>query len=410
MVETLKGFPSVVANITIAAGSNNDPEGKEGVAHFLEHMTFKGTKTKTASQISTAFESVGSVINASTSNSFIKFYVKCIAEDTEFCFELLSDIYLNATLPDAEIEKERLVILQELAMVNDDPERCVNELHAKTVYGDSPLGKPIGGFAETVSAISKQDLFAFQTKHFVPSKTVVSFAGNISFAKAEQLVEQYFKMQQTTLQPFVASKKPTHFAKNIPFAAQAKPIMQNHVVLSFPGVSAFQKDAKAYLLISFFLGGGMSSRLFQRIREDHSLVYTIVAYNSSGLHSGDLEIYFATEPKNLEKALQEIKKEINEIVIAGVPQTEFDKTKKFLKNILLMMRENIEYIATNNAKDVLCYNKPRSLKYELKKMESITLEHMHHLAKHMFKWPNASLCVVGPLPSKQLQKSWLKSN
>jgi len=410
VVETLKGFPSVVANITVGCGSNDDPKGKEGIAHFLEHMAFKGTNTRTSSEIANAFESVGSVINAATSNDFIKFFVKCISEDVSFCFELLSDVFLNSTLPELELEKERLVVLQELAMIEDDPENVVSELLAGSLYAGNTQGNPVGGFFDTVSSITRNDMLNFKNKNFTFDKTVISFAGNISFDEAEKLVEKYFINSQLkgADKPFVFSKVQIKASNEPSYIFKQKKIVQNHVILSFPGINLFNKNSTKMLLLSFFLGGGMSSRLFQRIREEHGLVYNISAFDNASVKSGNLEIYFATEEKNMQEAFKEIKEELEKISCEGIQDEEFEKIKKFLKNLLLMLRENLDFVASGNAKEILCYGKPRSVGKEIKKMEIIKKHELEDFAKKTFDFSKAVVAVVGNKTSKSFVNKWLK--
>lgn len=402
VVDTLKNFPSVVCSIRVGTGSVNDVEFKEGISHFIEHMIFKGTYTKTAQEIACYFEELGAEINAYTSQFFTNYYAKCVKLDTEKVFEQLCDIVKNSKFDNEEIEREKGVVIEEIGMEADDPFSVVSSLLGKTIYSSPNLQNDILGTIESVKSITRDDILKYVEKYYTENNIVVTFSGNISFEEAEKLTEKYFAESNEECTPVVFKESKEVLRFDSPFIVKDKQLEQAHVMIAYETENLYKGNLEKLNILSKVLGGSMSSRLFQAVREKLGLVYSIFTINNFLSSCGFIIIYFATAPKNIEKAIKAIDEVILEIKETEMEEQELKKAKKIIANELIMSKEKLLTINSKISKEMFMYGKERKDSCVLKQIEKTTTKDIKELSKKIFNNKRV-VCIVGDKVSQQIK-------
>ncbi len=337
LCEPMPHLRSVSVGVWVRAGSILESPAENGLSHFLEHMAFKGTHRRTARQIAEEMDAVGGHLNASTSKLCTNYYAKVIDENLPLAVDLLSDIVRDPLLDEKEVDKERGVILEEISMVDDTPDDVVFDVLAEASFGDQPLGRTILGSSERIAAYTAADLRAYRQKHYCPGNAVVALAGNIDIAEVKALVCQYFgdwTGDGGEAYPACAVNSPPRVLK------RKKDVEQVQLCVNYVGNPIGSPLVYATATLSNLLGGGMSSRLFQRIREELGMAYTVYSSPSSYPHCGEFTIYAATSPKNADKVLTEIDREIDRLLADGVNEKEFKMAKAQLKGGFILGLES----------------------------------------------------------------------
>ncbi len=394
----------------INTGSVNENENNNGISHVIEHMTFKGTKLRSAEQISTELESLGANINAFTSRYITCYYGSCIKENAEKCFEIFSDMILNSQYDEEELKKELKVIFEEIDMYEDDPGSVAYDKYNEIFFENTKLEKSVIGTKKVLKALKRQDLVDYINKFYVPHNMVVSFAGGITFEEADQMVSKYFncgfKTKNAPILPYITKDMLLPKQK---FVCQKKDISQTHIVLGYPTENVYSDNAAAINVLSFILGGGMSSRLFVRIREKLGLVYSINAMPELFDIAGNIIISLATNHTNQELALKSIREEIDNIAQNGVTQAEIDKAKTFCKSMIVMSSETTTNIARHNASNVMQFGRHKTIDDRIDEINKVTLEQVNTLAKEIFSSENYCMAIVSDNPNKDGMKIYNKS-
>ena len=392
-VTSMKKTRALAVGIFVGAGSINEDAENNGISHFIEHMLFKGTKTRNAYQIADEMESIGANINAFTSKMLTAYYTVSTDEYAEECIDILSDIYLNATFTGENLEREKTVVYEEINMTEDDGEDLAFELLNKAHFKDTPLAKPILGTVETVKKMDKAMILDYMGKYYTANNTVVVIVGNIEEDKAKALVEKYLDkyikkggIERIEVPP--AELLSQYIEKN-------KPIEQSNIGLSFPCVKKNDPREKALLLLTNIVGGSMSSRLFQEVREKLGLVYSI--YSSPLLYENDgyFVIFLATNPSYVEKAIKAIKKVIIELKKNGITEKEFKKGKAQLLSKLVLASESSAAIMRANGKSMIMTEEVFDLDKEIERIEQTTLKDVEEMIDIIFKIDKASASYVG---------------
>ncbi len=337
LCEPMPHLRSASVGVWVRAGSILESPGENGLSHFLEHMAFKGTTRRTAREIAEEMDAVGGHLNASTSKLCTNYYAKVIDENLPLAVDLLSDIVRNPLLDEKEVDKERGVILEEISMVDDTPDDVVFDVLAEASFGDQPLGRSILGPAERIAAYTSDDLRAYRLKHYCPVNAVVALAGNIDMAQVKALVAEHFGSwtgDGGEEYPVCAINQPPRELK------RKKDVEQVQLCVNYVGNPMGSPLVYATATLSNLLGGGMSSRLFQRIREDLGMAYTVYSSPSSYPHCGEFTIYAASSPKNADKVLLEIDKEIGKLLSEGINEKEFKMAKAQLKGGFILGLES----------------------------------------------------------------------
>lgn len=392
VAEQMDSCYTVSFGIMVNVGSIREDEQTNGLSHFVEHLLFKGTQKRTAQQISEELDDIGANLNAYTSKDVTCYYTKSIAEDLEKCIDVLSDMYFNASFPADELEKERGVVLEEISSACDNPEDVSADLIMGALFNTQPLGQTILGNRDIIKYCDRHSIIEFKQKHYFPANTVVSVAGKFDFDELDDLVSNYFNVDQPC--NLVAEIEPACNYTN-DFLHEFKDVNQAHLQLAWGGCNYQSKEYEAMCLMCNTLGGGMSSRLFQSIREQHGLVYSIYSYPSFYTHNGSVEIYAGLSPDNIDKFSKLIKEEIDKFVTDGISQKELERGKVQAVNHLLMGLENNLSLMRVFGRFMLKTNTVYDVVEQRRAYERLTVDDVNRVARNVFATPYAS-SYVGP--------------
>ena len=328
VAEYIPHFPSVSVGLWIGAGSMYETKEESGLSHFVEHMLFKSTENRTTREIAVEMDALGGQVNAFTSKECTCYYAKVIAEHLERAMSLLSDLLLHAKMDEEEFEKERGVILEEIAMGEDTPEDLVYDLLAEAYFGEHPLARPILGTHDQIASVSRQALIDFRKKHYRPDNTVLAIAGQFDLEQFKAMAEKYLGSWQA--QGETKMPEAVHGCSG-DVKRKKKDIEQVHICLSYPGVSQEDDDLYPLTVMNNLFGGGMSSRLFQHIREEMGAAYSVYSYPSTYANCGTLSIYAGTSPELAQEVIDALHSEIKKLMDGGVTDEEFAMAKDQLK-------------------------------------------------------------------------------
>lgn len=336
VVKRMEGLLSVTMGILVGTGSSVETDKEDGISHFIEHMQFKGTKKRTSFEISDAFDRIGAQVNAFTGKDVTCYYSKCTSDHTAEAFEILSDLFLNSTFPDEEMVREKGVVCEEISMNEDTPDDLCFDLLSSAYYGNSGYGRNILGPAANVKAFTREDIFRYKQERYCPGNIVVSFAGGIDLRTAETLVETYFDMPAAeTFRPREKEISLKHLS-----LLRTKPIEQVHIAIGYPSLPREHRLADALQTVNSVLGGSMSSRLFQEVREKLGLAYSVYSYVSAFQECGSLVIYAGVNPASADKAYEEIGKVVAGMRENGITRDEFLRGREQMKSSMLFSQES----------------------------------------------------------------------
>ncbi|MGI6706901.1 MAG: M16 family metallopeptidase [Clostridia bacterium] len=392
--EKILHFRSVSMGIWIGVGSSFETQRKNGISHFIEHMMFKGTRNRTAKEIASIMDGVGGQLNAFTSKECTCYYSKVMDEHLSLAFDVLFDMLMNSIFDEVEIEKEKGVVLEEINMVEDTPEDLVHDLLAQSFFKGHPLSRPILGSPENILSFSQEDLFSFIRNHYIPSNTVISFAGNFDEDMVEELVERYVAFQENTPKRMETTNLPSF---NSAVAIREKETEQTHVCLALPGLPMGDDDLYSLLILNNLFGGGMSSRLFQSIREERGLAYSVYSYPSSYRNTGMFTIYAGMKPSQTEQVINLILEEMSHILEHGMEMKEFQQAKEQLKGNYLLGLESTSNRMSAIGKSQLLLNKVLSPQEIIEKIENVRIEDLKKVIYQVFDFNRLSCAVVGKL-------------
>lgn len=391
IVNEIEYVKSVTMGIMVGVGSANESEEENGISHFIEHVNFKGTKKRTAFDISDEIDCIGAQINAFTSKDVTCYYVKCIDEHAEKSFEILSDIFLNSTYPEEELDKERGVIIEEINMTEDTPDDlCVDKL-ATAYFGERGYGATILGPIANAERFNKNDILAYRKKHYQPANTVISFAGKIKFEEVCALVDRYFAQFSQQSNYCRLNVETTCLCGN---SVVDKSIEQAHIGIALPSIEILSPDKSASLCLSSILGGGMSSRLFQSVREKRGLAYSVYSFISTFKETGVLYVYAGVSPKMVKEAYDCILDEINLFSEKGITLKELNRAKEQIKGSTALSSESTSSLMMSYGKRLLLSNEIFDVESELKKLSSLTLEEVNEVAKRRFNTSKMATSIV----------------
>jgi len=392
IVESYNYVRSVSMGIMVGTGSYCENEKENGISHFIEHVNFKGTKKRTAFEISDSIDGIGAQIDAFTGKDITCYYVKCTDEHIEDCFEILADLFCNSVYPENELDKERGVIIEEINMSEDSPDDLCLDLLAKSYFGDGGFGATILGSQENVTRFTREEIFDYKKKFYKPSNVVISFAGNISEDVAYSLVERYMQFSGKNEAVNFPSINDKCLCGNL---AINKTIEQNHIAIGFPGVNVTSENRIALVCLNAVLGGGMSSRLFQSVREKLGLAYSVFSYMSSYKDLGTICVYAGVNPAKRETAYQCLLDEIKKFAENGVTEKELSRVKEQIKGSTVLSRENMSSIMISQGKRLLLTGKPFDIDKELQTVSDLSLDKVNKLAREYFSLNAYASAIVG---------------
>ena len=380
---------TVALGIWVKAGARDELPEENGIAHFLEHMAFKGTARRSARGIAEEIESAGGEINAATGMETTTYYARVLKNDWALALDILADIYTASTLDAEELERERDVILQEIAAAHDQPDDLVFDLAQAASFGDHPLGRSILGTHDLIASVTRDSILAWRQRNYWGSRMVVAAAGHIDHqafaAEAERLLGKIQSGQQPQrIQPAFL---PT-------FRTEEKPLDQAHLVLTFQAPSYKDPDIYVLQVLSNILGGGMSSRLFQEVREKRGLCYSVFSFGSAYEDMGQVGVYAATSPEHTNE-LMGLTTDIMMSVARDVSDAEVARAKAQLKTSLVMNLESASSRADQIARQFLAFGYVPAIATLVSKIEAVTPEQVHGLAERLFKAKQPGFSAVG---------------
>ncbi|MDE3226233.1 MAG: insulinase family protein [Nitrospirota bacterium] len=400
VTERMPAFKSVTVGIWVNVGSRDEGAGEEGLSHFLEHMFFKGTTSRSATQISREIDALGGELNAFTSRETTTFYVKVLDQHIKPAVALLSDLFRQSRFASKEVEKEKQVVLEEIRMVQDDPEDLVQELHTELAMKRHPLGRSILGCAQTIQGLRRAHLLRYVRTHYHPQQTVIAVAGSFNLAELAPLLDK--ALGTITQTDSVRSDRwPSEVCGGL--VVRKKALEQAHLCLGLPGVALDHKDRYGAYALNALLGGSVSSRLFQEVRERRGLAYSIYSYLSSYSDSGMLTIYAATRPKEAARVVELISREIRRLRTKGVGGEELERTKNQMKGNLMLSLENSQSRMSKLAKDELHQRRYTSLEEMLTDIDRVNGEQLLRLSRELFDLNRLSVTALGTVSRNSLQ-------
>jgi len=388
VLEHMPASRSVSFGIWVKTGSRNESERLNGISHFIEHMLFKGSERYTAKEIAEIFDGIGGNINAFTSKEYTCYYAKVLDQHLPIAVDVVADMFLRSTLSEEDVTKEKNVIIEEISMYEDTPDDIVHDLIAKAAYGEHSLGMPILGTEENLLAMSGHDLREYMDLHYGNESIVISAAGHIDDS-VFALFEQHFGSLNRPVQAPIYT--PPDFRGGYRF--YKKKTEQNHICLAFPGFSQDDPLLYAALLVNNVIGGGMSSRLFQEVREERGLAYSIYSYHTSHLDSGLLTIYAGTAPKQSAEVLEIIQGTIEDVRLHGLKAEELHKGKEQMKGSLILGLESASSRMSRNGRNELMHGRLFTLDEMIERIDAVTAEDVLQAAIQMFTPPCAAAMV-----------------
>ncbi|WP_410510874.1 pitrilysin family protein [Paenibacillus sp. BR2-3] len=389
VMEKIPTGRSVSFGIWVKTGSRNERPENNGISHFVEHMLFKGTDRFSAKDIAEQFDAIGGNVNAFTSKEYTCYYAKVLDEHLPIAIDVLADMFFRSRMDAEELAKEKNVILEEIAMCEDTPDDLVHDLMSAAAYGEHPLAYTILGLKERLLDMTPDHLHAYMKEQYTIENTVISIAGNINESLVE-LLEHHFGTfgNHGTSAPL----SPPDFRGNLRF--HRKKTEQNHICLSLPGVRSGDPLQYAMVLINNAVGGGMSSRMFQEIREKRGLAYSVYSYHSSQADSGLFTVYAGTAPKQTKEVMELTKEMMHELAVKGLSEDELKKGKEQLKGSLILSLESTSSRMNRIGKNELMLGRHDTLDDMIAKIGQVTMEDINTVLNHMFAEPLA-MAMVG---------------
>ena len=393
--ETMEHLRSVTLGVWISAGSRHETPAEAGLAHYIEHVTFKGTPTRNPKQIAQEIESVGGILNAMTDKEICAFYAKVLDTHLELAVNLLADIVLNSTYPDEELEREKNVILEEINMYEDDPDEVAMDKFIDGLWKDSSLGRPTIGFKETVTSFKPDHVRAYRKKHYIYSNVTIAAAGNLNHDELVDYVQKEFSKTSLSLSTDIHEPHLPQVQYQQVFTD--KPIEQIHFCLGTDSFKRSHPDRYTMTILSAILGGGMSSRLFQEIREKRGLVYGISTYGQSFRDTGMFGVMAGTSPELYEQVKDLITVELLKIAKEPVTVSELQDAKEQLKGHLVLGLESSYSRMMRIAELQIYFGKYIPLDEVIEKFDAVSIDDVQRLSQQFFRPEKLALSVVGPL-------------
>ncbi len=402
---TLKERKSVAVGIWVAVGARHETQKLAGVSHYLEHLVFKGTHKRTANQIKESVEGVGGSLNAFTSEECTCFLVKSASRHFENVFDVLSDMVLSASLKEADIEKERTVILEEIKMTQDQPSQLADENLSELLWPEHVLGRPIAGTLKTVKGLTPDEIRNYRDRYYRPGLITVVAAGDIASKKLVSAVESRFGRTQALQEPQTAVFKGVQSKPKVKIFN--KKTEQVHLALGLHSLPKEHPDQYALDLLNVVLGGNMSSRLFNEVREERGLAYDIGSYQRHFNETGAFMVSAGVDSKKLPEALKVILAELEKVREHLVKPDELKRAKEFYLGQLELGLENSMSQMLWIGESVLATGKPKALKEITRRVEATRLEDLKNIARRLFVRGSLNLSVVGEIPVSR-QEDFLK--
>jgi len=396
ITETMPHVRSVSIGVWLTRGSRHESDALGGIAHFVEHMLFKGTGTRSAEDIAQAIDSIGGQLDAFTAKEYASYYIKVLDEHLPLAVDLLSDIVMNPAFPEEEIDREKKVILEEIKMVEDTPDDLVHELFTQHFWEGHALGRPILGSKETVESFSRQTLTDYFGDVYVAPNLIVSAAGNIQHAQVRELVLRAFEKLPSTASP-IDDTPPRVIPQVI---VRAKELEQSHVCLGTKSYQQNHDDRYVSYIMNTVLGGSMSSRLFQNVRERRGLAYAVFSGLSAYRDAGNITIYAGCGSAAVSELVDVCVDELRTMKNTPVGEAELRRAKDHLKGSLMLSLENTASRMSHLARQEIYFDRHFGLDETLAGVERVTVVDVQRVARDLFANGSLAATVLGPSPAE----------
>ena len=393
IVKQMNELPSVTIGVLVGTGAAYETDAEDGISHFIEHVQFKGTDKHTAFELSDAFDALGAQVNAFTGKDTTCYYTKSTTDHAKEAFALLAELFLKATFPEEELEREKGVVIEEINMDEDSPEDLCLDLLSRATFGNVGYGRNILGPKSNVQGFTRQQIFDYKSRRYCPQNVVVSFAGNIDLNFAVELAERYFG--DMACGNFEDRKPEVNFRFENLF--RKKPIEQAHFAFSFPSVERDNPLTYATQVMNAVLGGGMSSRLFKKVREELGLAYSVYSFTSHYNETGLLTVYAGVTPQKAEKAVEAILSEIRKFKSEGVTQEEFLRGREQMRSSSIFSQETTSSQMLLYGKQLLYKNEVYDFDKRMSEIAALTRDDIMAAIQANFDFSKVSVASVGNL-------------
>jgi len=395
--ETMPGVRSASVGIWVGVGSRDESLSVAGASHFLEHLLFKGTKTRSALDIATGMDAIGGEFNAFTEKEHTCFYATVLDRDLPLAVDMISDVVLNATITAVDVDVERTVVLEEIAMRDDDPSDLVHDEFAEALFGDTALGRPILGTEDSIIALTRTQIHGYYSRRYRPAEMVVAVAGNIEHGEVVQLIRRAFeqRLSNSSHEPSLRPDRRHAHAPATEVNVVADDTEQANIILGMLGMSRFDDRRFVLGVLSTAIGGGMSSRLFQQIREQRGLAYSTYSYTSGYAGDGLFGLYAGCQPGKADEVVEIMQSVLDSVGRDGLSQDELDRGKGQLRGGMVLGLEDSGSRMTRIGKAELCYGDVLGLDDLLERVDSVSLDQVNVLAEELACQPRC-LTIVGP--------------
>ncbi len=400
ITEPLPSVRSVAIGFWIGAGSRDEDESRAGLSHFLEHLIFKGSHSYTALEIAEVFDTFGGELNAATARDYTVLYARVMDEHLATALDVMTDMVFAPTL--ADLDSEREVVLEEIAMVEDTPAELIHDLIAEAIFGNHPLGRPVLGSSEVIERVTRRTVAAYHRSRYTPENTVVAAAGSVDH---DELVAHVQRMSEKRIAR--AARKPS---ARPPFVTAPAPALrfqwketeQYHVCLGAPGIARSDRRRFTASILDGILGGSASSRLFQEIREKRGLAYSVYTFGSQYADTGQIGVYVGTREENLAECLEIAAEQIADVASGGVEGAELERAKENLKGRIMLSMESTSNRMSRLGRSVITDSELLSLDRILAEIESVDAEAVAQLAEFLLAPEKLSLAAIGPSEERVL--------
>ncbi|MDT9686638.1 pitrilysin family protein [Streptomyces sp. TRM76323] len=407
VTETLPSVRSATFGIWAHVGSRDETPTLNGATHYLEHLLFKGTRRRSALDISAAIDAVGGEMNAFTAKEYTCYYARVLDTDLPLAIDVVCDMLTGSLILAEDVDAERGVILEEIAMTEDDPGDVVHDLFAETMFGDTPLGRPVLGTVDTINALTRDQIARFYKKHYDPTHLVVAAAGNVDHAAVVRQVRRAFEKAGALTRADAVPVAPRDGRRAIRTAGRVELVNrrteQAHVVLGVPGLARTDERRWALGVLNTALGGGMSSRLFQEVREKRGLAYSVYSYTSGFADCGLFGVYAGCRPSQVHDVLRICRDELDRVAGEGLSDDEIARAVGQLSGSTVLGLEDTSALMNRIGKSELCWGDQMSVDDMLARIAAVTPDEVRAVASELLG-QRPSLAVIGPLKDKQADR------
>lgn len=398
VTEHVPGVRSVTIGCWLSVGSRDESVPESGLAHFVEHMMFKGTVRRSAREIAETMDATGGQLNAFTSKEATAYHARVLDQHVPVAMDLMADMLLHSTFASDELDREKEVILEEIGLMEDSPEDLVHELFDAHMFGDHPLARPVLGTRDKVERHSREDVMRFVRTHYTPSKLVIAAAGNVTHEHLVSEVHRLFGHLEGTTPPLRVNSTPNYAPRRV---AISKDSEQVHITVGAPGLRRGDDRRYAMELLDIIVGGGMSSRLFQELRENRGLVYSTYSYSAMYTDTGVFGVYAATRPERAGEVVALIEKELAAIARGAISAEEVNRAREQAKGSLTLAMESTASRMGRLAGSELWNERYVSPEELIQRLDAVTVDDVSRLAAELLDPGRLSVVTLGPVPETQ---------